>query len=154
MSPAKKKQNRKVAKNAPSALISRERSSIKWSIRGALVASISFSSSSVFMLRSSCGPAAPGFRRGLARAIGSNRLREIGSGRRRAGEILRLDRRRRLGQRQGDLGRRRNRPRAQRGRIGGRARGGRSHGHGISDHLVHVVLDRIEHGIKARRRLV
>src|SRR5882762_1079606 len=55
MSPAKKKQNRKVTKNATSALISRERSSIKCSIKGALVASISFSSSSVFMLATSCG---------------------------------------------------------------------------------------------------
>src|SRR6266487_4022593 len=55
MSPAKKKQNRKVTKNATSALISREHSSIKCSIKGALVASISFSSSSVFMLAISCG---------------------------------------------------------------------------------------------------
>ena len=43
---AKKKQTTIASTKAAAALISRERSSIRWSIKGALVASISFSSSS------------------------------------------------------------------------------------------------------------
>src|ERR1700738_2794488 len=109
MSPAKKKQNRKVTKNATSALIRRERSSIRCSIKGALVASISFSSSSVFMLATSCGLAPTGLRRGRAGGgapCGGSCLCEIGCGRCRRRKVFGLDRRRHLGGGHGDLWRR------------------------------------------------
>ena len=84
MSLAKKKQTTNIAANAMTALISRERSSIRCSISGALVASISFSSSSRLMPAclpacSSAGPASGRLRR--RRCRGGSRIAIAGCGR-------------------------------------------------------------------------
>ena len=160
----------KVRKNATSALISRERSSIRCSISGALVASISFSSSSVFM------PPCP--RRPRRRRRTTARTMRAQPTRRRSPCSRR---RRQVGHRHGNFRRRCNRRGAERDRIGGRRclrrrrrgrrdggriarrrRGRRGRARGVArrervlDHLFQVGLEaaRVERGVQRRRRLV